>query len=215
MTTTDARLLLTSVDGLAGLWRRTLLIDVDGSQDSSPGVCWLQGPSLFVDLRLPDEGRRLEGFAGRFVCEAEVFEWHRTIDLGPAGEVPDAATLHVDGGVVVETGVHAPYVEHWVRGSEGAENSWGAELVAADGSHAIVVRSGQCFGWAMHTPAGTSISVGAVDADRWIITSSSDPRQQGHDLTLVVSGTTAHTTHSGGSERRTWTLAYAEGDHPQ
>ncbi|NMM88795.1 hypothetical protein B2J88_31370 [Rhodococcus sp. SRB_17] len=202
--------LLRTVDGLAGLWRRTLLIDVDGSQDPTAGVCWLQGPSLFVDLRLAREGRPVEGFAGRFVCEGDVFEWRRTIDLGPTRDIPDAATLHIECGVVVETGVHAPYIEHWVRSPEDTEKCWGAELVATDGSHAIVVRSGQRFGWAMQTPAGASISIGVVDSDRWIIASSSDPHQQGHDLALFVSETTAHTTHD--MNTRTWILSYSEGD---
>lgn len=36
-----------------GLWRRTLLIDTDGTLDRTTDVRWLQGLTRFVDLRRP------------------------------------------------------------------------------------------------------------------------------------------------------------------
>ncbi|MDT5014507.1 MAG: hypothetical protein QOD39_667, partial [Mycobacterium sp.] len=45
-----------SMADCAGLWRRTLLIEADGSRDSGTGVLWLQGLTTYVDSR---------GFAGR------------------------------------------------------------------------------------------------------------------------------------------------------
>ena len=35
----------------SGLWRRTLLIDSDGSRDKSTNVAWLQGITAYVDTR--------------------------------------------------------------------------------------------------------------------------------------------------------------------
>ena len=89
-----------------GLWRRTLLIDADGSRDTGGDVRWLQGITAYVDSR---------GFAGPLHQRGNVFEWHRDVDLEPPGPFPDAGAMHWDGDVLVETGVHEDYVEHWVR----------------------------------------------------------------------------------------------------
>ena len=90
----------------SGLWRRTLLIESDGSHDTSTGVAWLQGITAYVDTR---------GFAGRLSQHGDVFEWQRLIDIGPPGPFPDAGRMRWESGVLVEVGVHADYVEHWVR----------------------------------------------------------------------------------------------------
>ncbi|HYP64320.1 MAG TPA: hypothetical protein VEQ16_10540, partial [Acidocella sp.] len=42
------------VAALGGLWRRTLLRTAEGD-DTRTDVFWLQGPSLFVDLRQPPD----------------------------------------------------------------------------------------------------------------------------------------------------------------
>ncbi len=54
-----------------GLWRRTLLVEADGSRDTGTNVQWLQGISMFVDLRGPGG----EGFAGLLSRRDDVFEW--------------------------------------------------------------------------------------------------------------------------------------------
>ena len=56
----------------SGLWQRTLLIDSDGTHDTSAGVAWLQGITAYVDTR---------GFAGRLSQRGDVFEWQRLIDI--------------------------------------------------------------------------------------------------------------------------------------
>ena len=90
----------------AGLWRRTLLVGADGSRDTGGDVRWLQGITAYVDSR---------GFAGPLHQHDNVFEWHRDVDLEPPGPFPDAGAMHWDGDVLVETGVHEDYSEHWVR----------------------------------------------------------------------------------------------------
>ena len=69
----------------AGLWRRTLLIEADGSRDTGTDVTWLQGITAYVDTR---------GFAGTLSQSDNVFEWHRSVDLEPPGPFPDAGSMH-------------------------------------------------------------------------------------------------------------------------
>ncbi|MHA7664702.1 hypothetical protein [Mycolicibacterium sp. HS_4_1] len=122
----------------AGLWRRTLLIEVDGSRDDRPGVLWLQGPSAYVDSR---------GFAGTLAQHGDVFEWHRAVDVQPPAPFPDAGEMHWEGDVLVETGVHENYVEHWFRDPD--DGPAGALFLSGpDGASALLVRAGGHFGWA-------------------------------------------------------------------
>jgi len=119
---------------MPGMWRRSLIIHADGARDSTTQVRWLQGPSLFVDLRqaleLPDflQVRCLndlsaedcaqlalqQGFAGHFGFDGECFEWLRRIDFQPAGP-PDAGRLWWEEETLIEAGRDVPYVEHWQR----------------------------------------------------------------------------------------------------
>ncbi|MDT5150380.1 MAG: hypothetical protein QOI01_2113 [Mycobacterium sp.] len=142
------------IAGCAGLWRRSLLIDADGSRDTGAGVLWLQGITAYVDSR---------GFAGRLQQSGDVFEWHRDVDLEPPGPFPDAGTMHWDGEVLVETGLHADYAEHWVR-DEGPTGPSGALFLRApDGGNGLLLRVGALFGWA----GGSAVLIGAVGGPQW------------------------------------------------
>jgi hypothetical protein len=133
----------------AGLWRRTLLIDADGSRDAGTGVLWLQGLTAYVDSR---------GFAGRLDQTGDVFEWHRLIDVEPPGPLPDAGRMRWEADTLVEVGVHADYVEYWVRDDGPATPCW---AVIADG--AILLCAGNVFGWA--EPRG--VVVGPIGTQQW------------------------------------------------
>jgi hypothetical protein len=138
----------------AGLWRRSLLIDAVGSRDTGGGVQWLQGLTGYVDSR---------GFAGRLHQSGEVFEWHRDVEIEPPGPFPDAGAMHWDGNVLVETGVHEDYVEHWVR-DEGPTGACGAGFLrASDGAAGLLVRVGDLFGWA----GAGAVVIGAVGGPEW------------------------------------------------
>ena len=153
---------------LAGVWRRTLLLDAHGA-DVTTEVTWLQGRGVYVDLRRPagrpsfDAVRRLrdlsdeqvrwiatqEGFAGPLIGREQHFEWNRRIDLHPPGTHPDAGTLHREDDLLVERGRHADYVEHWQLEPGVSEPVWARDLVdAATGTRATVLRVGSRFGWA-------------------------------------------------------------------
>ncbi len=146
-----------------GLWRRTLLIEADGGRDTGTSVLWLQGISLFVDVRGPGEG-----FAGRLGQRGDVFEWDRLVDLQPPA-LPDAGRMSWAGDTLVEIGVHADYTEHWRAEPGSADPCWGV-VVSARGAAGVLLRVGERFGWA----CPQEISLGMVSATDWRITQSSD-----------------------------------------
>lgn len=142
----------------AGLWRRTLLLDADGSSDTGTGVTWLQGITAYVDSR---------GFAGTLSQRGDVFHWHRIVDLQPPGPYPDEGSMHWRDGVLVETGVHVDYVEHWVRDSPDealvAAPRGAMFVVAPDGAPGLLLRVGGLFGWA----TSGEVVIDAVHGPRW------------------------------------------------
>ncbi|MFS0895864.1 hypothetical protein [Mycolicibacterium litorale] len=150
------------IDDCTGLWRRTLLVEADGSRDDGTDVVWLQGISAYVDSR---------GFAGVLTQRGEVFEWRRDFDVQPPGEFPDVGSVQWDGDTLVERGVHADYVEHWVRDGGPVGPCWAVWLArvpspatpsAAD-RHGLLLRVGGRFGWA----CGERVEVGAVGDSAW------------------------------------------------
>jgi hypothetical protein len=145
----------------SGLWRRTLLIESDGSDDTSTGVAWLQGITAYVDTR---------GFAGRLGQRGDVFEWQRLIDIDPPGPFPDAGRMRWEARVLIEVGVHADYVEHWVRQDGPAEPCW-----ALFASKAILLRVGAQFGWADRS----GVVLDAIGGPLW---AALNPHVDGSDL---------------------------------
>jgi hypothetical protein len=137
-----------------GLWRRTLLIEADGSTDTGTDVTWLQGITAYVDSR---------GFAGTLSQSDNVFAWDRAVDLEPPGPFPDAGSMHWSDGVLVETGVHADYVEHWCRENVAATPCGALFLVAPDGKPGLLMRVGGLFGWA----GGGTVLIDSVEGPRW------------------------------------------------
>lgn len=196
------------VSDCTGLWRRTLLVDADGSHDTTTDVLWLQGITAFVDLRrpVPRNPAAQDGFAGWLHQDGDVFEWTRFTGLQPEGEHPDAGRMHWDGDVLVETGIHADYIEHWML-EPATGQCWALTLAGPGGSQALLLRAGGRFGWATRTADGAEISLGTVSGPRWTITDSSDSARDGADLAprlnaqkLTVAGDAA------------WTVTDSEGE---
>lgn len=230
---------------LVGPVRRTLLVAADGSRDTTTTVLWLQGPTLFVDLRLPagepkalgrlggptdlehappevlDALAAREGFAGRFGLDGDLARWDRLVDWHPQTGVPDEGTLALQGDVVVETGVHAPYVEHWRPEPPSDPGDAAAVLLHEDGTGrtGVLVRVGARFGLARSRPAplpdGTrladllhaagpadraalldcEVSLGRVEpGGRWVVELSTLPWRAGRDLAPLDAGRALSTT---------------------
>lgn len=237
----------------SGLWTRSLLALPDGWRDETTEVAWLQGPSLFADLRQP-AGRPAfclvpgpehlsrqaclwlasqNGFAGTFGFQDGVAEWRREIDFQPKAALPDAGTLEWRDGILVETGVHAPYLEHWHAGG-GALAPCGALRLQSedDGRLAILVRSGSLFMLARDRAPGTvlagqdlatciaaaldfaimrdildcEISFGRAD-EGWKITRSTLPWREGAHLATAVQGQSRFNL-----DGSAWEILHAEGE---
>jgi hypothetical protein len=176
-----------------GLWRRTLLQAGD-LRDTASTVYWLQTERWHADIRIPAARPSFEGVTSlaqcnpaqrRFLATQQGFygltevdtsvqpdtcRWHRLADFQPPAVSPDAGALRLDGGLLVETGLHEDYLEHWERlpGSDHA-----VEVLtqnAADG--ALLLRAGN---WAMRVlprrvswPAGLAAGMpleAAMEAD--------------------------------------------------
>ena len=157
----------------AGLWRRTLLVEADGSRDAGTNVVWLQGLSLFVDVRGAGEG-----FAGQLDQRLDVFEWTRLVDLQPPG-LPYAGRMSWAGDTLVEVGVHADYTEHWEREPGPVEPCWGFVVSGPDDAAGVLVRVGERFGWAYRWGGAADVSLGVVSGSSWRITVSADSSRVG------------------------------------
>ncbi|WP_188304711.1 hypothetical protein [Streptomyces sp. CBMA123] len=157
------------VEDLHGVWWRTLVREADGSTDRATAVSWIQGPSLFGDLRQPpglvelvgraalstlDRPQLLalceqKGFAGTFAQQGDAFGWVRRIDLHPPAPLADAGTLRWEGEVLVEEGLHENYLEHWVAVERPSEAPAAALFEdPAQGCAGVLVRAGSWFAYA-------------------------------------------------------------------
>ena len=121
-----------------GLWTRSIIAWPNGQSDVTTQVNWLQGISLFCDLRQPAGlAQRVsastcradltqedcfalasqQGFSGHFEPNEAAYEWVRCIDYQPPSAMRDIGRLSWRDDIMVEEGVEANYVEHWHRES--------------------------------------------------------------------------------------------------
>lgn len=113
-------------DCYRGVWSRTLL-QTPQDRDEHTFVRWLQTSHWHADLRIPTAVRAAsprpdlqQGFCGLTTVEpqggAEVCTWHRQLDFQPPRPRPDAGRIEFDGpDRLIETGIHADYLEVWER----------------------------------------------------------------------------------------------------
>lgn len=166
-----------------GLWERSLIAWPDGRRDTTTLVAWLQGPNLFADLRQPaappsfdgvsclgelqhhhlDWLTRQEGFAGRFVCAGDAFEWQRVIDFQCPNDAVDAGYLAFSDGVLIERGRDIPYIEHWHQTAPRHFPHFAARMQDEAGTDGFLVRIGDIFMYARNRaeplPHGGSLAV--------------------------------------------------------
>lgn len=156
---------LSTIGETFGLWERSLIAWPDGRQDTTTFAAWLQGPTLFADLRQPAgapsfEGvsclnslrpehvhwlARQEGFAGRLVRSGDAFEWQRMVDFQCPSESTDAGYLAFSDGVLVEHGRDIPYIEHWHRKSTSVTPHFAVRMSDPNASLGFLVRAGAAF----------------------------------------------------------------------
>ena len=100
--------------------------------------------------------------------------WHRLADFQPPALAPDAGALRLAGDLLVETGLHDDYLEHWERLPCSDQST--AVLSENAGNGALLLRAGD---WAMRVvprraawpdglaagmPLEAALAAGGVDA---------------------------------------------------
>jgi hypothetical protein len=115
-------------DRYRGVWARRLLETPD-RRDDSTFVRWLQTSAWHADLRVPDGSAEADapialasqqGFCGVTEIssspQGEICTWIRRYDFQPPrGSVDAGLMVFEDPDRVIETGIHAPYLEVWER----------------------------------------------------------------------------------------------------
>lgn len=204
-----------------GVWVRRLL-ETPQQRDQTTFVRWLQTSMWHADLRIPvdrpgvDVQTQLahqQGFCGVTGVEqqrqGEVCTWHRRFDFQPPRADVDAGVMVFETPErVIETGVHASYLEIWerlpdstgrfialARLDEAGHDTRERFLVA--GRYAMHVRP-RGTAWPQDIQSGQSlldvivrypdmaqelldfeISFGTLDAGHWVIERSTLPALQG------------------------------------
>jgi hypothetical protein len=189
-----------------GLWRRTLL-QTPQQEDTTTTVFWLQTACWHADLRIPAQRPDFAGVTDLAGCNAaqlawlasqqgfagatevtvsqqgELCAWHRRIDFQPPAAGPDVGLMDFTPAHLVETGLYASYLEHWVMAPDSTagmvvlqrlqdasmaeqvpgagENETAAaipvELLLVAGDHVMHVR-GRGTAWPAGTPADTRLA---------------------------------------------------------
>jgi hypothetical protein len=121
-------------DVLLGAWRRTSIVNDDGSSDTDSIVLWLQLESAMVDVRIPvdtEDPSACEASTGHTTCSPfetggdgirrAIAEWHTRgpddIAIHPVSAFPEPGLLawNEDGSVMIERAPSGAYVEEWHR----------------------------------------------------------------------------------------------------
>lgn len=174
-----------------GMWQRLLLAKPGEPVETLVSTSWLQGPTIFVDLRQPPaiaagiearclaeiqphEARILacqEGFAGRLVLSGNIADWRRSIDFQPLGPLGDRGRLVREGDLLIEHGVEADYIEYWQLDRQPADAACAAAhfVSEADGRAVYLVQYGRHFAYARDrgfaVPPGSDLSALLCDTD--------------------------------------------------
>jgi hypothetical protein len=152
--------------GLQGHWRRDWIRTPD-HEDRSTRVHWMQAGALYADIRVPAARpelacsclarasprdlaslMRAEAFAGTIAVADGVCTWTREVNWHGRPDAVDAGAMAFEDGALIETGLHAAYVERWLR--------VGARLRAQrlrSGPHeGVLAEDGACFLLVMGVP---------------------------------------------------------------
>lgn len=215
-------------DRYRGVWARRLL-ETPQQRDENTYVRWLQTSLWHADLRIPakapgtDAPLQLasqQGFCGVTQVEqqasGEVCTWQRRLDFQPPRADVDAGLMVFEAPErVIETGVHAPYLEIWERLPDstgrfialaGLDEAGGdtQERFLVAGRYAMQVRPRR-LAWPADTQAGQTlldvmarhpgiaqnlldfeISFGTLDGGHWTIEQSSLPTLSGASFPFAV-----------------------------
>jgi len=209
-----------------GVWRRSLLRTPESS-DTDTTVRWLQTSRWHADIRVP-AGRpdfsgvsslaacspaqlqwltTQQGFAGvtRVDPQNDDTGWLRLVDFQPPAALPDEGHAAFRDGMLVETGIHADYLEHWHR-VPGCDDGFAVFRQCDGGRPAWLMVAGHCVihvrprvtafdeqGWsaglgqldALRMQLDFEISFGERALQGWVIRHSTLPWREGRSLTVT------------------------------
>jgi hypothetical protein len=211
-----------------GVWVRTLL-ETPQRKDTSTFVRWMQTSLWHADLRVPpglslgstpDLLATQQGFCGITQvspsAQGEVCTWHRKTDFQPPRPDVDAGLMVFETPErVIETGIHADYLEVWERLPDSTgrfvalggllpsgASSLDRLLVAGSYAMRVLPRAvnwpesslpGQTMGEVMRAHPSSAralldfeISFGRLDDDGWLIEQSTLPELCGTKLPLSL-----------------------------
>jgi len=230
---------------LTGLWRRLAIEYPDGTGDTTTDVYWLQAGNIYADLRIPADRpsvsmdqcqhgltqqelaaiARQEGFAGETSVRGGLCTWHRWLDQQPATPLPDEGRLVFNGRMLVEYGIHAPYVEHWWHESDGdggylafrlQGEREGVLLVVGDYFMRAIARQSKDQGATADPECEISFGRCEGEPGSWTVLRSSLPWREGTRLFVagsprITGGADALLEPLAGGTSRTWQLCESSG----
>jgi hypothetical protein len=201
-----------------GIWRRSLLETADG-RDTGTTVFWLQAARWHADIRIPagrpdftgirslDECGDVhrawlatqQGFAGvtrvREDAGGEICSWQRMFDYQPPQALPDEGWMRFEPACLVETGVHAQYLEHWhllphtsgpmaVLKSLDAADAEGVELLFLAGRYVMHLLAPPAQEVQPGAKLDVEISFGTRSTNGYVIVHSTMPWLEGGERSL-------------------------------
>ena len=209
---------------LRGVWQRRLLRVSSQADDTTTTVYWVQAARWHGDIRIP-AGRPAfngvhslkdcseaqlawlttqQGFAGvtTFDPATRATQWLRQIDFQPPSLLPDAGYANFENEVLVETGIHADYIEHWypVPGSRdgcavfkclesGIQSMMlvaGAQVMLLRARHLAFDLEGWSHGERLRTQLDFEISYGHRNESGWQIRHSTLPWREGRHVQVSL-----------------------------
>ncbi|MGD1868149.1 MAG: hypothetical protein ACFB0F_01230 [Neomegalonema sp.] len=144
-------------DDLPGVWRRELIETPDGSRDESSLVLWVQGLSMYCDIRLPapGSGAVVDAFAGSIELSNEpgALRCHRRRELdwsttpGPKDIGRLTCAGEGDARRMREDGVETDYYEIWRKDLAAEQGDSVARVSDEAGRIGYLARSGGLALW--------------------------------------------------------------------
>ena len=175
-----------SVTTPVGVWQREWIRRHGGPSDRSVTVRYVQTPSVFGDLRIPEarpdlagassladlsdeqlaELAKQSGFAGVTTVAGANATWHHEIDFQPTDSDPDVGRIESQGpGDMLEHALDDSYVERWTSVPRAAGPEAGAFAVRVERDERttqLLAVAGQRFIYARarsrQLPAGKSLT---------------------------------------------------------
>ncbi len=207
-----------------GVWQRRLLRVPSQADDTTTIVYWLQAARWHGDIRIP-AGRpdfngvhslkdcsetqlawltTQQGFAGvtTFDAATRKTQWLRQIDFQPPALFPDAGYANFEDEVLVETGIHADYIEHWHHVPDSSAgcavfrclDNGVKSLILVAGSQVMLLRArdlafepeGWSHGERLRAQLDFEISYGHRNESGWKILNSTLPWREGHHVKISL-----------------------------